>query len=382
MFYYLAQFILEKVHGTEWADILSGLRLFKYITFRAAGSAVSALVISWFLGPWLINWLQRFNYKQEYLDKAEETGDIKTRQFSKKGTPTMGGILIVSALDISALLWAQWNEFVLLTLLSVIVLCGLGFYDDYLKVTRQNNKGTSSVVKISVQLLLASLIGAYLLWRDDTRALVTDVMVPFYKYPILTGAYVIGFILVVLAIVGSSNAVNLTDGIDGLAIGCTGIVSVVFLVMSYIAGHKVFATYLQVPYVAGAGELTIVCSAIIGASLGFLWYNCYPAQIFMGDTGSLALGGALGIIAILIHQPFVLVIAGGIFVLEALSVLIQRYWFKYTRITRGEGERVFKKSPLHHHFEMLGWPETRVTTRFYILCILFAVLALSTLKIR
>jgi len=211
--------------------------------------------------------------------------------------------------------------------------------------------------------------------------LVETLMLPFYKYPIQCGA-VIGIGVVMLAIVGSSNAVNLTDGLDGLAIGCTIITSIVFLVLTYLASNFKYATYLQIPYVAGAGELTVFCAALIGAGMGFLWFNCHPAEVFMGDTGSLALGGALGLIAILIHQPFVLVIAGGVFVIEAASVIIQKGWFKYTKRKFGEGRRFFKMAPIHHHFEKMNWYESKVVTRFYILSVLFAVLALSTLKIR
>ena len=207
-------------------------------------------------------------------------------------------------------------------------------------------------------------------------------MVPFFKHPVLTGVGPAGLVLTVLTIMGSSNAVNFTDGLDGLAIGCTLIVAAVFLVFTYIAGNFRFAEYLQVPYVNGAGELTIFCAAMIGAGLGFLWFNCHPAQMFMGDTGSLALGGVLGIIAVLIHQPLVLVIAGGVFVAETVSVMLQTAWFKYTRHRTGTGQRVFLMAPLHHHFEKKGWYESQVVTRFYILCILCAVVALSTLKLR
>ena len=211
--------------------------------------------------------------------------------------------------------------------------------------------------------------------------LVSVLMVPFYKYPILVGGAV-GVLLTMLTIVGSSNAVNLTDGLDGLAIGCTLIVSFVFLVLTYLAGNVKAATYLQIPYVSGAGELTVFCAALIGAGLGFLWFNCHPAQMFMGDTGSLSLGGALGIVAVLIHQPLVLVIAGGVFVMEAVSVILQKGWFKWTRKRTGTGQRIFLMAPIHHHFEKKGWYESQVVMRFYILCFLCAVVALSTLKIR
>jgi phospho-N-acetylmuramoyl-pentapeptide-transferase len=206
-------------------------------------------------------------------------------------------------------------------------------------------------------------------------------MLPFFKFPIEVGA-IVGVLVVLLAIVGSSNAVNLTDGLDGLAIGCTLITAFVFLIFTYVAGNKIISAYLEIPFVNGAGELTVFCAAMIGAGLGFLWYNCHPAQVFMGDTGSLALGGAFGIIAVLIHQPFVLVIAGGVFVVEAVSVMIQKGWFKFTKNFYGAGQRIFLMAPLHHHFEKKGWYESQVVMRFYILCVLCAVVALATLKLR
>jgi len=385
MLYYLTQEILKASNGTSWEGYVSFLNVFRYITFRSAGAAVTALLLSLWLGPKVIRWLKQLKFGQDYLDKAEEGGDLKSR-LSKKGTPTMGGLMIVVALDISALLWAQMNPLILLTLLSVVVLAGLGFYDDYAKIALQNSKGAAENVKLVVQFGLAIFIAVYLFMLPETKRLVTEIMVPFYKYPIMnpltTMAAVVGIVLIILTIVGSSNAVNLTDGLDGLAIGCTTIVSVVFIVLTYIAGNSKISAYLQVPYVPGAGELTIFCAAMFGAGLGFLWFNCHPAQVFMGDTGSLALGGALGIVAVLIHQPFVLVIAGGVFVAEAMSVMIQRGWFKYTKRRFGEGRRVFLMAPIHHHFERKGWYESQVTTRFYILCILCAVVALSTLKIR
>ncbi|PYM16085.1 MAG: phospho-N-acetylmuramoyl-pentapeptide-transferase [Verrucomicrobia bacterium] len=382
MLFYLSQFLQQQAAGTAWADYASPLRVFRYITFRSAAAAVTALLLSLWLGPKVIVWLKQLKFGQHYADKAEEGGGLAARVLSKKGTPTMGGILIVLVLDLAALLWAQWNALILLTLLSLIVLAGLGFYDDYMKITRQNNRGTASQVKLWVQFALALFIGVYLWILPETKSLITEVMVPFFKHPVLIGAGPVGLILTVLTIMGSSNAVNLTDGLDGLAIGCTLIVAAVFLVFTYIAGNFKFAEYLQVPFVSGAGELTVFCAAMIGAGLGFLWFNCHPAQMFMGDTGSLALGGVLGIIAVLIHQPLVLVIAGGVFVVEAVSVLLQTVWFKYTRHRTGTGQRVLLMAPLHHHFEKKGWYESQVVTRFYILCFLCAVVALSTLKLR
>src|SRR5437773_7581824 len=382
MLYYLSQFLQQQAAGTPLADYLSPLRVFRYITFRSAAAAVTALLLSLWLGPKVIVWSKQIKFGQDYADKAEEGGGLAARVLSKKGTPTMGGILIVLVLDLTALAWAQWNALVVLTLLSLIVLAGLGYYDDYVKITRQNNRGTRSLVKLWVQFALALFIGMYLWMLPETHKLITEVMVPFIKDPVLKSAGPAGLVLTVLTIIGSSNAVNLTDGLDGLAIGCTLIVAAVFLVFTYIAGNFKFADYLQVPFVSCAGELTVFCAAMIGSGLGFLWFNCHPAQVFMGDTGSLALGGVLGIIAVLIHQPLVLVIAGGVFVVEAVSVLLQTVWFKYTRHRTGTGQRVLLMAPLHHHFEKKGWYESQVVIRFYILCFLCAVVALSTLKLR
>jgi phospho-N-acetylmuramoyl-pentapeptide-transferase len=384
MIYYLAQWLQEQVAGTAWADALSALRVFRYITVRSAGAAISALLLSLWLGPLVIAWLKELKFGQEYLDKAQEAGTTTNQVFTKKGVPGMGGILIVLVVDLTALIWAQWNEFIVLTLVSLLVLAALGFYDDYKKLTEQKSAGAAENVKLIVQFGLAGFI-AWMLWlMPETRALIAEIQVPFFKHAVLTDAAWIGAVITVCAIVGSSNAVNITDGLDGLAIGCTLIVTTVFLIFTYIAGNAIIAKYLFVPHVPGAGELTVFCAAMLGASLGFLWFNCHPAQVFMGDTGSLALGGVLGIMAVLIHQPFVLVIAGGVFVAEIGSVMIQRGWFKYTRRLYGKGNerRVFLMAPVHHHFQKLGWYESQVVTRFYILCIVCAVLALATLKLR
>ena len=394
MFYYLSQYVLSLAAGTAWAEHLSPLRVFRYITFRSAGAAITALALSWWLGPKVIAWLKRLKFVQEYADIAEETGDLRARVLSKKGKPTMGGLMIVVVLDLTVLLWAQWNTLIQLTLLSVLVLAALGFYDDYAKITRQSGKGAAANVKLWAQFGLAAFLAVYL-WKLPATSelhlsesktafvsnLISVMIVPFYKYPIEAGV-IVGLLVTVLAVVGSSNAVNLTDGLDGLAIGCTLIVSFVFLVLTYLAGNVKTSAYLQIPYVSGAGELTVFCAAMMGAGLGFLWFNCHPAQVFMGDTGSLALGGALGIIAVLVHQPFVLVIAGGVFVMEAASVILQRGWFGYTKRRAGVGRRLFLMAPIHHHFEKKGWYESQVVMRFYILCVLFAVVALSTLKLR
>ena len=383
MFYLLSQQLLDWSKGTPWADHFSALRLFRYITVRSAGAAITALVLSWWLGPKIIHWLKQQKFGQDYADKAEAAGGLAARVLSKKGTPTMGGILIVAVLFFSTMLWAQLdNKLVLLTLLSVIVLAGLGFYDDYAKIIQQSGGGTPPRVKLWAQMAVSLFIGVYLWETPSISKLVTEITVPFYKYPLAKHAAWLGILIVVLAIVGASNAVNLTDGLDGLAIGCSLIVAFVFLVFTYVAGNIKAAAYLQIPYVNGAGELTVFCAALLGAGLGFLWFNCHPAQVFMGDTGSLAIGGSLGIVAVLIHQPFVLVIAGGVFVMEAVSVLLQTGWFRFTRMRYGTGRRIFLMAPLHHHFEKKGWYESQVVTRFYILCVLFALIALSTLKLR
>jgi phospho-N-acetylmuramoyl-pentapeptide-transferase len=393
MLYYLSQYILDWAHGSSWESRFSFLRLFRYITVRSAGAAITSLMLSWWLGPKIIRWLRELKFGQEYSDKAEAAG-LADLRVNKKGTPTMGGILIVIALVISTMLWAQWNAQVELTMLSVLVLAGLGFYDDYAKILKQSGGGTPPRVKLVTQFTLAAFVGVYL-WRlpavSELRLLgsrqvlnsnlVTELMLPFYKYPVHVGIG-IGMVVVLLAIVGSSNAVNLTDGLDGLATGCTLIVGFVFLFFTYLAGNVKAAAYLQIPFVPGAGELTVFCAALLGAGLGFLWFNCHPAQVFMGDTGSLALGGAFGIVAVLVHQPFVLVIAGGVFVAEAVSVILQKGWFKFTRLRTGTGRRIFLMAPLHHHFEKKGWHESQVVMRFFILCVLCAVVALATLKLR
>jgi phospho-N-acetylmuramoyl-pentapeptide-transferase len=382
MFFYLSVWLRHWAEGTEWAEVLGPLRMFDYVTFRAAGAALTSLLLSLLIGPRFFRELVRWRFAQGYSDPGSQTG-AASGPTRKIGVPTMGGLLIVLVLDITAVLWGRWNTQMQLTLLSVLVLAGLGFYDDYAKIARQAREaGATERLKLTVQFALAAFIGVYLWWNDGTRPLVSDIMLPFFKEPVLTGAAVLGIAITIATIVGSSNAVNLTDGLDGLAIGCTVIASSVLLIFSYLVSNRNFANQLLLPYVDGAGELVVFTAALIGSGLGFLWFNCHPAEVFMGDTGALALGGALGIIAVLIHQPFILLIAGGVFVAEALSVLIQRTWFKYTRRRFGTGRRVFLMSPLHYHFMKKGWYESKVTIRFYILSILCALVALSTIKIR
>jgi phospho-N-acetylmuramoyl-pentapeptide-transferase len=382
MLYYLSVWLRRVAEGTDWAEWTGPLRVFDYVTFRSAGAALTSLLLSVFLGRRFIRELVRWNFGQKYVDPGVQHGAAKdpTR---KQGVPTMGGLLIVLVLDLSAVLWGRWNTSLQLTLLSVLVLAGLGFYDDYAKIAKQSREaGATERLKLTVQTLLAGFIGLYLWWNEGTRSLVSDITLPFMKTPILVGVPILGVAVAMATIVGFSNAVNLTDGLDGLAIGCTAITSSVLLVFAYLASNRHFAAQLLLPYVDGAGELVVFVSALIGASLGFLWFNCHPAEVFMGDTGALALGGALGIVAVLIHHPFVLLLAGGVFVAEAASVMIQRTWFKYTRRRYGTGRRVFLMSPLHYHFMKQGWYESKVTIRFYILSILCALVALSPIKLR
>jgi phospho-N-acetylmuramoyl-pentapeptide-transferase len=293
---------------------------------------------------------------------------------------------VVLTLDVAALVWARPGPLVFLVLLVLLGFAGLGFYDDWRKVSRQNAEGISGRMKLGVQFIVAAGVVAYLWALPSTEKLVTEVHVPFVpaRLALWSGgmAAAVAVVTCVLTIVGASNAVNLTDGMDGLAAGCVVLCGTVLLVFCYVAGHAEIARYLLVPRVAGAGELAVVCAALVGSALGFWWFNCHPAQVFMGDTGSLALGGALGTVAVAVHQPLMLVMAGGVFVAEAVSVVLQVGWFKFTRRRTGQGRRLFLMSPLHHHFRKKGWSETKVVTRFYIVGILCAVAALSSLKIR
>jgi len=356
------------------SNVWSGFNVFKYITFRAGGAAATALLLSIFFGPWMIRKLQEWNIGQ-YIRK-EECPDLFTLHQKKQGTPTMGGVLIILVLLISTLLWADFsNRYIILVLLITLGLGGVGFMDDYLKIHKKNAKGLKISAKLFGQLIVAGIVGFYLYYNPVNSEFATKLGFPFFKsFFVDLGYFYIPFVM--LVIVGASNAVNFTDGLDGLAIGCTMMVSITFIIVTYLCGHVVFSKYLHIINVAGSGELAVFCAALVGASLGFLWFNCYPADIFMGDTGSLAIGGALGFISVVVKQEILLVIAGGIFVIEALSVIIQIISFRTT------GKRVFLIAPLHHHFEKLGWDETKVTVRFWIVSIIFALMALATLKVR
>ncbi len=349
--------------GTKWIFF----NVFKYITFRAIMATLTALMISFILGKPLIDYLRAFQIGQMVRDDGPQS------HLSKSGTPTMGGVLILFSLTFSCLLWARLDNIYFWLALGVTLAYGaVGFLDDYLKITQRSHKGLSGKNKLALQFLVGALVGCLLYWDPIFK---TTLAVPFFKNinPDLKIFY-IPFVALVIA--GASNAVNLTDGLDGLAIAPVMVCGSTYLVFAYIAGHLKLAHYLQVAYVPGAGELVIVVGAMLGAGLGFLWYNAYPAEIFMGDVGSLSLGGLLGTVAVITKQEILLVLAGGVFVIEALSVILQVASFKMT------GRRVFKMAPIHHHFELQGWAEPKVIVRFWIIAIVFALMALSALKLR
>ncbi|MDP3790595.1 MAG: phospho-N-acetylmuramoyl-pentapeptide-transferase [Candidatus Omnitrophota bacterium] len=349
----------------------SGFNVFRYITFRAAMAALTALVLSLIFGPLVISWLKKLKFGQ-YIRK-EHVESIYDQHRHKEGTPTMGGVLIIISITLATILWADiLNVYVLMTLGSFLFLGAVGFADDYIKIVKKRNLGLKPGSKFLSQVLLAFIVAIFVMVFTHIP---TTLNVPFFKFFSLElGLLYVLFVLIVIA--GSSNAVNLTDGLDGLAIGCTIIAALAYTVLTYITGHFKFAEYLNVFYLEGAGELAVFCAAMVGAGLGFLWFNSYPATVFMGDTGSLALGGGLGVVAVFIKKELLLFLVGGIFVIEALSVLLQVIWFKTTK------KRLFLMSPIHHHFQLLGWPEAKITTRFWIVAIILALLSLSTLKLQ
>jgi phospho-N-acetylmuramoyl-pentapeptide-transferase len=362
------------------------LRLFNYITFRAAGAAVTALVVAFIVGPIIIRWLKTRRMRQGVREGTPESHE------GKKNTPTMGGLIILVSIFLPTLLWAKLNNpYVWVALFVTLWMGAIGFIDDSLKLKqKREGKAVPGLVekyKLAGQLSLGLLLGLYL-WLFPLNPLPgASTTLPFYKYvlivPIWEWLYVpwVAFVLT-----GTSNAVNITDGLDGLASGLTAVAALTFGIFAYIIGRTDISGYLGVYYLRNAGELTIFCTAMFGATLGFLWYNCFPAKVFMGDTGSLALGGALGAVAILLKSEFLLLIIGAVYVAEMTSVILQRYVFKYRKWRFGleyaQKNRVFKRAPLHHHFEVSGWPETQVVIRFWIIGILCAGIALSTLKLR
>jgi phospho-N-acetylmuramoyl-pentapeptide-transferase len=362
------------------SDYVSYLRVFQYISVRVVAAAGTAFLLSLLLGPVFIRRLTNVCCGNETRYRGDLPVLDTVHGEAKKRTPTMGGLLIISAILLASLLWAvPTNPLVLITLATMCYMGLIGFKDDYLKTAGRDARGLSSRRKLFLQAGWAALLALFLFVIPDTRDFARQLMVPLLKTPLAAELpFLAAGLFIMLVIVGSSNAVNLTDGLDGLAIGCVCTVTFAFAVMAYVAGHVNLAGYLQVPYIAGAGELTVFCGAVLGAGLGFLWFNCHPALIFMGDTGSLALGGALGCVAVLIKHELALLIVGGIFVLEALSVILQVGCFKLT------GKRVFSCAPLHHHFELKkpAWSETQVTVRFWIVSAIFALLGILLLKMR
>jgi phospho-N-acetylmuramoyl-pentapeptide-transferase len=360
-------------------------RIFRYVTFRTAFASLTALFMGMIIGPAIIKQLRDFQIGQ-YIREEGPKGHQK-----KAGTPTMGGVLITIAIIVPTLLWADLsNTYIWLAIFSTIAFGAIGFGDDYIKVVRKRNLGLTGRTKLVLQFLAAGFVGIALVTLTATRQYSTHLMVPFFKqfrpdlvienfrhYPHVWWLAFIPFVLfVMLVLVGSSNAVNLTDGLDGLAIGCTVIAAGALTILTYLSGHVVFSEYLELQKMPQVAEVTVFCGAMVGSSIGFLWYNAHPAEIFMGDVGSLALGGAIGTVAVIIKQELLLPFIGGIFVLEALSVIIQEASYKLRK------KRVFKMAPLHHHFELAGWSESKIIIRFWILALIFALFALTTLKLR
>jgi phospho-N-acetylmuramoyl-pentapeptide-transferase len=349
-------------------DQISFFNVFRYITLRTIYATLTALFITFLLGSYVIRLLIRYQIGQYIREEGPQS------HFSKKGTPTMGGILILFAVFVSTLCWADLtNTYIWLVLLVTLSFGVIGFLDDYLMLIQKRNKGLSAKAKFSLQILFALVpaVVLYFNFRYNTR-----LSIPFFKTvtPDLSWGYIL---LTLFIIVGTSNAVNLTDGLDGLAIGPATIAFGTFLLLAYLSGHVKIANYLQIPFVPGSGELAVFCGAMVGAGMGFLWFNSYPAQMFMGDVGSLSLGAALGTVAVITKNEILLIIVGGIFLIEALSVIFQVGYFKMTG-----GKRIFRMAPLHHHFELKGWPEPKIIVRFWIIAVILSLLSLSTLKLR
>ncbi len=377
MLYYLLYHVLQRY--------FSPLNVFRYITVRTVYASLTAMFLAFVFGPWLIQQLRELQIGQFIREEGPQAHQ------KKAGTPTMGGVLIVLSTLIPSLLWADLsNGFVLLVMFALLAFAAIGFVDDYAKVSKQQNLGLTSKKKFSLQVLVSFVVGIGLLSLATRAEFSTELMFPFFKrvhpnlvvHSLLTSAhlwplaFVPFLIFVSIVIAGASNAVNLTDGLDGLAIGCTVIAAGALTVLTYVSSNYRWATYLDIGYIPRVGELTVFCGALVGASLGFLWYNAHPAEVFMGDVGSLSLGGTLGVIAVIIKQEILLFFVGGIFVVEALSVILQVASFKL------RGKRIFRMAPIHHHFELAGWSESKVIVRFWIVALVFALFALTTLKLR
>ena len=376
MFYQLA----------EWLKTLGdipGINLFSYVTFRAAAAAISALLISFIVGPRIIARLKRMQIGEQAKKELQEVG----KHSLKAGTPTMGGLIVLSAVLIPSILWGNiFNAYLIMAVLVTAMLGLVGFIDDYLKVVKKYPQGLIGKYKIVGQVITGLIVGGSIYffpewYGESMMEFATLTTVPFQKH--INFDFGLLYIpLVIFIITATSNAVNLTDGLDGLCIGTVGISALTLAVIAYFSGNAFFADYLNIMHLTGSAELTIFSAAIVGGALGFLWYNSYPAQIFMGDTGSLALGGAIGVLTVLIKKEFLLPIVGGIFFAEAVSVILQVTWYKYTKKKQGEGRRIFKMAPLHHHFEKSGWNEPKIVVRFYIIAIMLAIFTMASFKVR
>ena len=369
MLYYLFDYI-NKAYNPPGFDI------FRFLTFRSAVAAITGLFLSLYFGPKIINMLRK-----NQIGEAKKV-DAPQSHWSKAGTPTMGGLIIIISVFIPVILWADIKSlYIILILFGTIFLGGVGFLDDYLKVVKKYPNGLIARYKLMGQIFIGLVVGSVIYFAPQFEGISTLTTVPFLKNVNFDFSFL--YIPVVIFIItATSNAVNLTDGLDGLAIGIIIIVMLTLALISYVSGNAIYSDYLNIIYLPGSGELTVFVSALIGAALGFLWFNSYPAQVFMGDTGSLALGGAFGILTVLIKKELLIPILGGIFFVETLSVIVQRLYFKYTKKKYGQGRRVFKMAPLHHHFEIAGWPEPKIVMRFYIVAIILAIVSLTSFKIR
>lgn len=369
MFYYLFDYI-NKIFDPPGFDI------FRFLSFRSALAAITALLLSFYIGPKIISYLHRKQVGETIREDGPENHKTKA------GTPTMGGVIILASVTIPVLLWSDLkSSYIVLVTIGTLFLGLVGFLDDYLKVVKKYSKGLIARYKIIGQIIVGLLVGCAIYFSPEFAEYNTQTTLPFFKNLNFDFSYLY-VPVVVFIITATSNAVNLADGLDGLAIGNLTIVMLTLGIMSYVSGNIIYSDYLNIIYLPGAGELTVFIAALIGAGLGFLWFNFYPAQVFMGDTGSLALGGAFGILAILIKKELLIPILGGIFFLETLSVIIQRLYFKYTKRKYGEGRRVFLMAPIHHHYEMKGWAEPKIVIRFYIVTIILAIVSLASFKIR
>ncbi|PJA98008.1 MAG: phospho-N-acetylmuramoyl-pentapeptide-transferase [Ignavibacteriales bacterium CG_4_9_14_3_um_filter_30_11] len=369
MLYYLFNYI-NKTFDPPGFDI------FRFLTFRSALAAISSLFLALYFGPKIIKLLTKLQ-----IGEAEKEDKPKSHK-AKTGTPTMGGLILIASVIIPVLLWSDIkNIYIILILVGTVFLSGVGFIDDYLKVVKKLPNGLIARYKLLGQIFVGLAIGSVIYFSHQFAGFSTLTTVPFLKDVNLNLSYLY-IPTVVFIVTATSNAVNLTDGLDGLAIGISTIVMLTLAVLSYVTGNAIYSDYLSIIYLPGSGELTVFIAALIGASLGFLWFNSYPAQIFMGDTGSLALGGAFGILAVLIKKELFIPILGGVFFLETVSVIIQKIYFKYTKKKYGHGKRVFKMAPIHHHFELSGWAEPKIVTRFYIIAIILAIISLASFKLR